>query len=801
MAENNHDENAQTMGKGNKEEVPPPFEVVKENNYICDPPAVEKSMKCSCTFDPEVDDISEACGHGCVNRAILEECNPRKCPCNEYCQNQRFQKSEFQEHEVFKTLKKGWGVRAVTDIPEDAFLIEYCGDVMNKSQFLGRVREYDNEGRTHYYFMNLHKDLIIDATRRGNNSRYLNHSCDPNCVTQKWHVNGEIRIGLFAKKDIKCGEELTFDYKYERYGQKAQECYCESANCRGTLGQSRNTNQLSDNQKLASIKKKMKSGNLKMEEILELPFEQQMEYLTENDRLVDKKKVLPFVQMWLEFVDMESEYRFLLLPVVLATTDEGCLKEFLRYRGLGLIRVLYTDEKSGEAVKDEVLKCLGSLPVTHQNTVEDSGFFQVLEDALERDGTLEGKVQPILEKWKSLPKKYVIPKRARRKSNNPESKEVSTTATSANSTPNLAKQASSMNTPNESGSSQPKSSPYSSGIKRSYNDYNKHGNDRDRLSNKKRSFSENHRDRDQGGFRDRDRGNYERGPRRGSFSGGSDRGGLKWRDDKDHGQRGNEKDNSNAPLPPNWEAYVDETSGETYYFDKDTNTTTWERPSAKKILSVADRPIRSGLQGLSNPVAVAEAAKETSFVNLKKLEDRRDKRGDSNAHKDSSKHRDRKLSSSRDETEKKSSHHHSKHDSSKSKNKSSHEHSKSDQKKSKKRSSKEEKKDPEAEKDKLKEFQKKAHSLLYKYLGEKYMEEDCTVARITCKEDQKYLSHTFSKELTKKEHKSNSKSSKFHIDEKHKEKMKEYCDHQMRKLSEKHGQTYVRKSSHVSPTS
>lgn len=48
----------------------------------------------------------------------------------------------------------------------------------------------------------LDKDRIIDAGPKGNVSRFMNHSCDPNCETQKWTVNGDTRVGLFAIKDI-----------------------------------------------------------------------------------------------------------------------------------------------------------------------------------------------------------------------------------------------------------------------------------------------------------------------------------------------------------------------------------------------------------------------------------------------------------------------------------------------------------------------------------------------------------------------------------------------------------------------
>ena len=78
---------------------------------------------------------------------------------------------------------------------------------------------------------------MIDARPKGNLSRFMNHSCNPNCDTQKWRVNGDTRVGLFANRDIPAGTELTFDYQLDTRGNEKKECHCGAPNCSGFLGE------------------------------------------------------------------------------------------------------------------------------------------------------------------------------------------------------------------------------------------------------------------------------------------------------------------------------------------------------------------------------------------------------------------------------------------------------------------------------------------------------------------------------------------------------------------------------------
>ena len=77
---------------------------------------------------------------------------------------------------------------------------------------------------------------IIDPTYTGNIARFINHSCDPNCVTRKWTVMKETAIGIFSRKDIQEDEELSFDYQFDSFKTPFQKCYCGSSNCKGYLG-------------------------------------------------------------------------------------------------------------------------------------------------------------------------------------------------------------------------------------------------------------------------------------------------------------------------------------------------------------------------------------------------------------------------------------------------------------------------------------------------------------------------------------------------------------------------------------
>lgn len=177
-----------------------------------------KRMTCDCFLTAaEVARGEYGCGEDCLNRLLMIECGTR-CVVGDRCTNKRFQRHQTSACTIVKTGKKGFGLMASAPMAAGDFIMEYVGEVLNSAQFEKRAADYSNDKNRHHYFMALRSDCVIDATIKGNISRFINHSCDPNAETQKWTVNGELRIGFFASKSIAAGEEVTFDYQFQRYG-------------------------------------------------------------------------------------------------------------------------------------------------------------------------------------------------------------------------------------------------------------------------------------------------------------------------------------------------------------------------------------------------------------------------------------------------------------------------------------------------------------------------------------------------------------------------------------------------------
>lgn len=132
---------------------------------------------------------------------------------------------------------QGTGGFATRTIRKGTRIIEYLGERITQEE---SDRRYDDEkmGRHHTFLFALDSGTVIDAAVDGNEARFLNHSCDPNCEA----VEQDDRIFIEAKRAIQPGEELVYDYSYAREdvenikdAESLYICRCGSPNCRGTI--------------------------------------------------------------------------------------------------------------------------------------------------------------------------------------------------------------------------------------------------------------------------------------------------------------------------------------------------------------------------------------------------------------------------------------------------------------------------------------------------------------------------------------------------------------------------------------
>lgn len=136
---------------------------------------------------------------------------------------------------VRKSKTHGRGAFALQTIRKGERVIEYTGERISEAEYERRAQK--DADTAHTFFFGLSNGTVIDPARGGNASRYINHSCSPNCETEE----DDDRVFVVALKAIRPGEELTYDYQLQYSGritkkvQKEHPCYCGAPNCKGTL--------------------------------------------------------------------------------------------------------------------------------------------------------------------------------------------------------------------------------------------------------------------------------------------------------------------------------------------------------------------------------------------------------------------------------------------------------------------------------------------------------------------------------------------------------------------------------------
>ena len=113
-------------------------------------------------------------------------------------------------------------------------VIEYVGELIRNAVADKREKEYRFQGFGDCYMFRIDQDFVIDATFKGNEARYLNHSCNPNCASIALEIDGSKKIVIYAKQKIEESEELTYDYQFEAEAEKLK-CTCGAKNCQGRM--------------------------------------------------------------------------------------------------------------------------------------------------------------------------------------------------------------------------------------------------------------------------------------------------------------------------------------------------------------------------------------------------------------------------------------------------------------------------------------------------------------------------------------------------------------------------------------
>ena len=147
--------------------------------------------------------------------------------------------SRAEEHPLYivrRSKVHGYGAFATQDIRKGARIDEYLGDRITHAQADKRYEDHD-ENDNHTFLFIVDKRTVIDAGIGGNDARFINHKCDPNCESEI----KKGRVFIIATKAIRKGEELGYDYQIGREKDdplnvdEIYACRCGSPKCRGTM--------------------------------------------------------------------------------------------------------------------------------------------------------------------------------------------------------------------------------------------------------------------------------------------------------------------------------------------------------------------------------------------------------------------------------------------------------------------------------------------------------------------------------------------------------------------------------------
>lgn len=209
---------------------------------------------CFALYNPNSPSVPRILRLYCLRRTMNYLCG-KQCPCGDGCTNGSLASRPQKELRVCPVGERGWGVKVAEDVKDGEFIIDFRGEIITLTTFFQRIRSvYVN--KKDFFVLSYDEDEVIDAGLRGNDARFINHSCTPNIEVRKYQTMGmaskEYELGFWALRDIKAGEELCYNYSLENFTTseksmsyaemfeqatgKQQPCLCGSKECTGVVG-------------------------------------------------------------------------------------------------------------------------------------------------------------------------------------------------------------------------------------------------------------------------------------------------------------------------------------------------------------------------------------------------------------------------------------------------------------------------------------------------------------------------------------------------------------------------------------
>ncbi len=178
--------------------------------------------------------------HECIGNGASKsgQKNPYwNCNHGPNCGNRALGRRQFAKCKPQREQGKGWGLVTINGVKKNSLVQEYVGEIIDEKTKKERLEDWviDHPNDPNFYIMALESGWYIDARVKGNLSRFINHSCSGNCKLIPVNVGGYMRVGIYAIRDIRPGEFLSYDYQFDTSDKDKFVCRCGAENCRGTM--------------------------------------------------------------------------------------------------------------------------------------------------------------------------------------------------------------------------------------------------------------------------------------------------------------------------------------------------------------------------------------------------------------------------------------------------------------------------------------------------------------------------------------------------------------------------------------